>query len=105
MGHEVTSTWIDEDATFPPESIGSLALAKRDIRELIGADVVIADTREPFSPHSGGGREFERGFAYACGRRLWRVGPRRQTFHFLDEAEFDDWDYLFAWLIRQRQEP
>ena len=100
MGHEVTSTWIDEDATLPPESIGTRFVAERDVREIGGSDVVLSDTREPFSPHSGGGREFERGIAYGRGIHLWRVGPKRQAFHFLDEEEFHDWDAFFAFLIQ-----
>ena len=89
--HRVVSSWLDEGDEHPPESVGDRRIASLDIVDLLETDLLICDTRFSFSHHSGGGREFERGFAYAQGARLWRVGPCRQTFHFLDEQVWEDW--------------
>ena len=89
--HRVVSSWLDEGDEHPPESVGDRRIAALDITDLLETDLLICDTRFSFSHHSGGGREFERGFAYARGARLWRVGPCRQPFHFLDEQVWEDW--------------
>lgn len=99
LGYDMTPFhWIDDHTTgYGAEWAHQIAM--RDLEWIASADIVILDTTEPFSPDSGGGREFE--FGYATGKKiLWRVGPCKSAFHALAVRAWPSWDALFAELER-----
>lgn len=89
LGHEVTSTWLDE--VPKREEVGvpyMLAAAERDIKEVCESELLILDTLDTTQT---GGREVEFGVAYLRGCDLWIVGPKRNIFHQLADKTFIDW--------------
>lgn len=94
LGYDTTPFhWID-DHTQADGGEWANQIALRDLDWIASADIVIIDTTQPFSPDSGGGREFE--FGYACGKKiLWRVGPMKSAFHSLATRVWDSWEDMF----------
>lgn len=85
----VVSTWLDEESTSEPTPQNAANYAKRDIAEVAEANLFILDTQDN---NLRGGREVEFGVALAMGLALWIVGPPRNVFHHLANAQFDTWD-------------
>ncbi len=94
LGHEVTSTWLDEDGAQSYELNPQFGpgYAIRDRGEVEASDILILDTLEQSNT---GGREVELGLALATGKRTWRVGPARNIFHTVVGATFDDWESCY----------
>ena len=94
LGHEVISTWLDESGDYCalPEHAKKVAL--RDLNQISMVDVLLLDTTSPISQDGGGGRETEYGFAVGQyqHKKLWRVGPAKNVFHFLAEKSWPDWN-------------
>lgn len=89
LGHEVTSTWLDETIKREESTPAyDVAAAQRDIEAIQGSDLFILDTLDLSVT---GGREVEYGIAYLRGCDLWVVGPRRNIFHQLADKHFIDW--------------
>lgn len=76
---------------YPCAREHSIAEAKRDLREVQRADLLILDT---IDESNTGGREVEMGSALSMETTIWRVGPVRNIFHELAEREFTDWDEI-----------
>lgn len=97
LGHEVISSWLDEDQSF--NSIPEMApgFSFRDLGEVMASDLLIIDT---FEGSNTGGREVEYGAAIALGRPVWRVGPSRNIFHSIAKRTFNSWEAVYYDLSR-----
>ena len=109
LGYLVTSTWLDEETTAPPDPSKALSTpglteevaygyAIRDLREILEANMLIVDTLET---NPRGGREYESGFAHANGRTIFVVGPVRNVFHTLHKR-FGNWDEALTYFKEKR---
>ena len=88
LGIKVVSTWPWENAA--PEStmddVGPNYLranARKDLNEILVADVLILFTQDPLKPFCRGGRMHEAGFAQGLGKTVIICGPRENIFHLL----------------------
>lgn len=103
LGHSVVSGWIFGEptgATYASSTEGYLTCcALRDLREIRTADLLILDTLDVTARS---GREVELGYALGCGVPFIVVGPRRNIFHYLAQAQFDSWDEAQKWLSELR---
>lgn len=103
MGHSVVASWVyrePAEATYGGSTEGYLTCcALRDLREIRTADLLILDTLD--SIHRGG-REVELGYALGCGVPFIVVGPQRNVFHRLAQAQFESWDEAQKWLSELR---
>lgn len=115
MGHRVTASWLngghqisdsgvpigesgealvegDSGSTSPEAVALRQRFAQEDLFEIDEAEVLIAFTEPPRSPHSRGGRHVELGYALGREVPVWIVGYRENIFCWLDHVEFfDDW--------------
>ena len=96
MGHEITSTWLDEvaqPANMTHEEFYK-KLALKDLAEVNAADLIIVDLSDP---STSGGRDVELGFAlgrYAA-KQIYLVGKPVSVFHQLADRFFSSWDDVF----------
>ena len=92
MGHEVTSSWLDEVAQPANMTHNEFfkKLAMKDVSELMQADLVIVDVLEPSST---GGRDTELGLALGsfAKKQVYLVGPAVSVFHQLVDQQFNSW--------------
>ena len=99
MGHEVTSTWLDEVAKPEPMTQDEFykKLAIKDIAELKTANLVIVDLLDPSST---GGRDTELGLALGsfANKQIYLVGIPVSVFHRLADKTFDDWKTLLEFM-------
>lgn len=87
FGHEVTSRWLDGSHDNGPEQECALI----DIEDIINADGILLVSENGVKTHSGGGRHFEFGYAYALGKTMMLLGEQEGVFHHLPEINvFDD---------------
>jgi len=88
LGHEITSTWHDDDVPDVKRSTFVIrAWAERDLLEIEQADLFVAFTEEPDSIMNGarrGGRHAEFGFALGLTRWHVIIGPREHVIHYTD---------------------
>ena len=92
MGHEVTSSWLDElahpkdmdNATFNKK------LAIKDLGEVRAADMLILDTLGQRS--SGKQVEFGAAISSINPKIVYIVGPVTSTFHYLADKQFNNWE-------------
>jgi len=102
MGHEVTSTWLDEDLDFNElTEKQKRAVATRDEHQIRESDVVLLDCEEPLSEGSGGGREYEAGFGKGSGLCLVRIGPAYNPFHSNADLRFRDWNHFIDYTQKE----
>ena len=96
MGYVVTSTWLDETPSVAEEDMVSYfaSCAQRDWEDLRSSDLLIIDTSDE-TPR--GGREVELGLALAWRKKVFRVGPPRNVFHYFLRG-FKTWDDMLAYL-------
>jgi len=90
-GHHVTSTWFEESVSAyngVPFEEWEASLAKKDLTELLGSELLILDT---FSHSSTGGKDVELGWALCAGIPVWIVGPIYSIFHRLATKHFTWW--------------
>ena len=94
MGHDVIASWLDETGDYNANPEQARKVAMRDLMQIATVDIVLLDTTSPISKDGGGGREVEFGFAIAQyqHKKLWRVGPAKNVFHFLAEKSWPDWN-------------
>ena len=85
-GHTVLSSWLDDPTT--DYVVDSPADARKDLYEILEAELLICDTAEASTT---GGREVEIGFAMGWERPFWIVGPARNIFHTLAARHFTNW--------------
>lgn len=90
LGFNVSSHWMEQEE----ESESSIDAARRDLREVRNAELLIIDTLDESNT---GGREVELGHFLFKGGTIWRVGPIRNVFHHLMEPQhvFESWDEVF----------
>ena len=94
--NHVISTWLDEQEGYvPPTPEQAFEYAVRGLGEIRAADLLLLDTLDT---NERGGREWEGGFAFGQGLRVWVIGPRRSVFHTLVERHFDTWEEALGWL-------
>ena len=86
MGHIVTSRWLDTDWEKKDDSGSSAAPAEyrkrhavEDLEDVGACDCLIAFTEEPRS-NTRGGRHVELGYALACNKIIYLVGPLEHIF-------------------------
>lgn len=94
LGHQVTSTWLEEKEGERDEF-----RALRDLQDIRAADLIVSLT----SPGIGkGGRHVEFGVALALEKHQAIVGPREHVFHYLScVSQFDDTESFLTWLEQQ----
>lgn len=94
LGHNVISTWLDEDdaQSYELHPARGPGYALRDRGEIEASNMLIIDTIEE---SSSGGREVELGLALAGFKRTWRVGPARNIFHTIVQQDFPDWESAY----------
>lgn len=87
-GHEVTSHWIDESDHVDHED-NFPAFARRDIDDLLRADVLVAFAYPRGAQSTGGGRHVEFGVALQAGKPIIVVGPKGEhIFHYMPGVRF-----------------
>ena len=66
-------------------------LAIKDLTEIRSADLLVVDT---FMPSETGGKEVELGFGLGLfqSKLVYIVGPLRNVFHYLADANFLSWE-------------
>ncbi len=83
-GHEVTSTWIFQEAENANENpMLARKFAFRDLTEIKASDVVVVVTT---TPTTGGGLHVETGLALAWKKVVVLLGPCENVFHWLPEV-------------------
>ncbi len=94
LGHEVTSTWLDEpkEKSYPNttnEERGQYA--RRDLRDIARSQILALDL---LLPPSRGGLDVEFGVALADPRykTTYIVGEPRNLFHRLAAKQFANWE-------------
>jgi nucleoside 2-deoxyribosyltransferase len=103
IGHTVTSSWLrgqdaQFDATLPPDKAAQWA--QQDLADIAAAEVLLAFTEIPESPHRRGGRHFEAGYAYALGKPIIVIGPTEHAFYCLPDIQHSpDWDTFYRTLL------
>lgn len=100
LGHEVTSTWIDEP---DPERSDLFPLnAAKDVREIIASDLLVLFTILPTDPFFRGGRHTEYGIALGLGKLTAICGPRENIFHHLlpNDLVFPTWEAFIEGMAR-----
>ena len=99
LGHEITSSWLNEVSRMPQMQLGEFMrkLAVKDLTEIRAADLLILDTGVA---SERGGKEVEFGFALGQhqGKLLWIVGPPRNVFHWLADRVFESWEHCLTTL-------
>lgn len=86
-GHFITARWINGDE----EGMSKESAALMDVADIDYADIVISFVLAPKTPHTGGGRHWEFGYAYACHKRNILIGPKGEhVFHYLPSVEHFD---------------
>jgi hypothetical protein len=97
LGHQVVSTWMDEESAGAPDDTAGRYYALRDLAELRQANALFLDTLDA---DDRGGREAEWG--YSLGRMYGErviVGPATgNIFHALATRRFPTWEDCFVWL-------
>lgn len=98
LGHEVTSTWVDqaEDEmlyTEGPQAAGNFA--RKDYAEIDAADGLVALSEDETNTWGRGGRHVEFGYAAGRGKRLIVVGPKENLFHYDPDVDLYDSVKLF----------
>jgi hypothetical protein len=93
LGHEVTSTWLNEVTKMPSMTRAEFwqRLARKDLQEIAASDLFIRDVHRV--SHTGGA-DTEFGFALARHQHclIWTVGYERNIFHTLADKHFANWD-------------
>jgi len=84
-GHVITSTWIRERAENPAKAVAN---ARRDLRQIDAADVLICHCPESRRANSRSGFALETGYAFGCGKKIIIVGERTNIFTHLPEFHF-----------------
>ena len=91
-GFKITSGWLGrgglathhKNQTFEE---ANRIVAKRDIRDLQKADILVALLPKKYSKKGTGGRHFEFGFAFATYKPIVIVGHRSNVFHYLPRID------------------
>ena len=94
----IRARWLDEVAsqaplvTPPSLSDDYRRYAERDLEDIIDCHLVLVDTLD-VTPR--GGREVEVGYALGLYIPFIVVGPKRNVFHELAKAAYEDWDSVY----------
>lgn len=101
-GFEVTSTWMTEthDGSVQLADISPVALlsyARRDLKEVDDADVLLFYSESDQSYNRRGGRHVEYGYALAKDKLIIVVGPYENIFHYAVH-HFKTTEAAIAWL-------
>jgi hypothetical protein len=93
LGHEVTSSWLDEVKKASGMSHDEFwtKLGRKDLQEICASDLLIRDVHDISST---GGADTEYGFALARHQHclIWLIGPKRNVFHMLADKHFKNWN-------------
>jgi len=105
IGHEVTSTWLDEEMDFNSLSRAEhKVIARRDYDQIKASNVLLLDAMEPLNEGAGGGRENEYSFAQGIGLCTIRIGPARNVFHLLADFQYRNWDHFIESLQKEGEQ-
>jgi len=105
LGHTVTSTWIDEELDFNELTLSQKRhIAVRDKKEILRSTALLLDCMEPLSEGSGGGREYEAGFAEGIGVCVVRIGPAYSPFHNDIDTQFRNWDHFIEYIQKEGEQ-
>ncbi len=113
IGHEITSSWLEEtwDPNTPLTALDRAQrteIAMQDMAEVIESDALLAFTEPADTPYTRGGRHWELGVATCCavhqgwgkdvlnGYRVFIVGPREHIGHDLPLVEHYETFYDFV---------
>ena len=94
----IRARWLDEVAgqvplvTPPSLSDDYRRYAERDLEDIMDCHLVLVDTLD-VTPR--GGREVEVGYALGLYIPFIVVGPKRNVFHELAKAAYEDWDSVY----------
>ena len=103
LGHEITSTWLDEPSNLSFEKLTDEQrrnFAARDLFDVGRAQVLALDL---LLPPSRSGCEVEFGFALSSPRykTTYIVGAPRNLFHFLAVKTFETWEEFICHVKKQ----
>lgn len=87
MGHEVTSSWLDESVLLNHSMHDitpaySAKAAQHDLQDIDYADAVLFYAEDPLVGTPRGGRHVEFGYALAKGKLIFVIGPKENIFHY-----------------------
>jgi hypothetical protein len=103
LGHEVTGSWLLEQARNPSMSSDEhkRKLAIKDVAEVTKADLIILDNRQ-----SSGGKncEWGMGIDQHQNKLLWLVGEPSNVFHYLADRRYKNWGQLIGDLVRMEED-
>lgn len=101
MGHEVTSSWLNETSKMTGMSREEFwqVLAEKDLVEVARADILIRDVH---AISRTGGADVEWGLCLGQFQHKlrWLIGPVRNVFHTLAHRRFEDWEQCLKALKR-----
>jgi nucleoside 2-deoxyribosyltransferase len=99
QGHEVISTWLDEESygvKKTPEQ--KAAIAVQDLEEVRVCDALIHRS-EPDGSYVPGGKHAECGGALILGKPVYLIGKREHIFHSHPNVkQFETWDEFLRFL-------
>lgn len=87
MGHEMTSTWLDENEPLQSH-MGDHSpdwyakTAQTDLMDISNSDAVLFFAEDPKVGTPRGGRHVEFGYAIARGKFIFVIGPEENVFHY-----------------------
>lgn len=89
--HSVVSKWVNGnhealDAATSESEKNRIRreIAEGDLADLQSADLLILFSEKVGTPVVGGGRNWEMGYSFGTGKRIWVVGEKEHIFHYLD---------------------
>lgn len=101
-GYFVCSSWIwieerpDKDAPFYSDF--AKKIANINFLDLLQADMLVVDAYG-IMPDNNGGVHFETGFMVARDKPVYLIGPRGNSFHYLDNIQrVENYEELLALL-------
>ncbi len=86
-GHEVTSQWVyvEEGVDSGASEAKLREYAQMDLNDVLRSDVLVAFSQPRGTPHTGGGRHVEFGYALSEGIDVVICGPKGEhIFHYLE---------------------
>lgn len=101
---DYTCRWVNKYTPEADEGIGGAENpamhATQDLSDILECDVFVCFA-EKEGEFARGGKHFETGFAWGCGKWCVMIGPYEHIFQSLGNINhFDTWEECKAWLLK-----